>query len=118
MGFNSPTDNPFVQLPFEGCQWLCETETTKKESVTSDMIKTLVTKYDEKSSSIPDLRFLVKCLLGFTGFLPVEELLVIKLKHKSTREKLRNFNPKIKSRSTQGGTCRLHFQIEIRMLSS
>ena len=79
------------------------------------MVKTLVTKYDEKSSSIPDLRFLLKCLLGFTGFLPVEELLVIKLKHKNTTEKL---NPKIKSRSTQGGTCRLHFQIEIRILSS
>ena len=83
MGFNSPTDNPFVQLPFEGCQWLCETETTKKESVTSDMIKTLVTKYDEKSSSIPDMRFLLKCLLGFTGFLPVEELRNIKILEKN-----------------------------------
>ena len=32
MGFNSPTDNPFVQLAFEGCQRLCETETTKKKN--------------------------------------------------------------------------------------
>ena len=45
MGFNSPTENPFVQLAFEGCQRLCETETTKKEPITSDRIKTLVTKY-------------------------------------------------------------------------
>ena len=45
VGFNSPIDNPFVQLAFEGCQRLCETETTKKEPITSDMIKTLVTKY-------------------------------------------------------------------------
>ena len=44
MGFNSPTENPFVQLAFEGCQRLCETETTKKEPITADMIKTLVTR--------------------------------------------------------------------------
>ena len=25
MEFNSPTDNPFVQLTFEGCQGLCNT---------------------------------------------------------------------------------------------
>ena len=44
VGFNSPIDNPFVQLAFEGCQRLCETETTKKEPITADMIKTLVTR--------------------------------------------------------------------------
>ena len=43
MGINSPTDNPFVQLAFEGCQRLCEIENTKKESITSDTIKVLVT---------------------------------------------------------------------------
>ena len=48
MGFNSPIDNRFVQLAFEGCQRLCDTETTKTERVTSDMIKTLVTKYGGK----------------------------------------------------------------------
>ena len=46
MGFNSPIENPFAQLAFEGCQWLCKTETTKKEPITSDMI--LVTKYGGK----------------------------------------------------------------------
>ena len=81
MGFNSPTVNPFVQLAFEGCQKLCETETTKKEPITSDMIKTLVTKYGGKNSTIPDLRFLLTSLLGFEGFLRIDELLDIKLKH-------------------------------------
>ena len=74
MGFNSPTDNPFVQLAFEGCQRLCETETTKKEPITSDMIKTLVTKNGGKNSTIPDLIFLLTCLLGFAGFLRIDEL--------------------------------------------
>ena len=81
LGFNSPTDNPFVHLVFEGCQRLCETETTKKEPITSDMIKTLVTKYGGKNSTIPDLRFLLTCLLGFAGFLRIDELLDVKLKH-------------------------------------
>ena len=50
-GFNSPTDNPFIQLALEGCQRLCETKTTKKEPITSDMIKGLVTKYSGENST-------------------------------------------------------------------
>ena len=45
------------------------------------MIKTLVTKYGGKNSTIPDLRFLLTCLLGFAGFLRIDELLDVKLKH-------------------------------------
>ena len=86
MGFNSPTDNPFVQLAFEGCQRLCETEASKKEPITSDMIKTLVTKYSGENSTIPDLRFLLTCLLGFAGFLRIDELLDVKLKHIKLQE--------------------------------
>ena len=36
----------------------------KKEPTTSDMIKALVTKYGGKNSTIPDLKFLLTCLLG------------------------------------------------------
>ena len=86
MGYNSPTDNPFVQLVSEGCQRLCETEATKKEPINSDMIKTLVTKYGGKSSTIPDLRFLLTCLSGFAGFLRIDELLDVKLKHIKLQE--------------------------------
>ena len=86
MGFNSPTGNPFVQLAFEGCQRLCETETTKKEAITSDMIKTLVTKYGGKNYTIPDLIFLLTCLLGFAGFLRIDKLLDVKLKHIKLQE--------------------------------
>ena len=68
MRFNSPTNNPFIQLAFKGCQRLCKTETTKKEPITSDIIKTLVTKYGGENSAIPDLRFLLTCLLGFADF--------------------------------------------------
>ena len=30
MGFHSPTDGPFIQWIIDGCQYLCETETAKK----------------------------------------------------------------------------------------
>ena len=86
MGFNFLSDDPFVQLAFEGCQWSCETETAKKEPITSDMIKVLVTKYGGESSAIPDLRFLLKSLLGFAGFLRVDELLYVKLKRIKIQE--------------------------------
>ena len=80
IGFNYATEDPFVQSAFEGCQRLCERETTKKELITSNMIKALVTKYGGKSSTITDLRFLSLCLLGFAGFLFIEELLDVKLR--------------------------------------
>ena len=86
MGFNSPTDNHFVLLAFEGCQRLCKTETSKKEPMTLDMVMTLVTKYGGESSTIPDLRFLLTCLLGIAGFLRVDELLCFKLKHIKIQE--------------------------------
>ena len=38
MGFDSSTDNPFVQLAFEECQRLCQSEISKKEPITSEMI--------------------------------------------------------------------------------
>ena len=81
MGFNSPTDNPFVQLAFEGCQQLCAAKTTKKEPITSSVIKALVTKYGGNKSTFSDLRFSVTCLLGFAVFLRNEELLDVKRKH-------------------------------------
>ena len=86
MVFNSPTDNLFFESTFEGCQWLREIETTKKEPITSDMIKTLITKYGVKNSSIPILRLLLTCLLGFAGFLLIKELLDVKLKHIKIQE--------------------------------
>ena len=81
MEFDSSTDNPFVQLAFEGCQRLCQSETTKKVPIISQMIKSLINKFERENASLRDLRFLLTCLLGFTGFLPIEELLLIKIKH-------------------------------------
>ena len=52
------------------------------------MIKNLVTKFGGKNSTIPDLRFLLTCLLGFTGFLRINELLDVKLKHIKIQETL------------------------------
>ena len=103
MEINSPTDNPFVPLAFEECQRLCETETTKKELVTSDIVKALITKYGGKNYNISDLKFLLTILLGFAGLLCMEELLDIKLKHKNTRESLISLNPKIKADQNREG---------------
>ena len=45
------------------------------------MIKSLVNKFGGQNVSLPDLRFLLTCLLGFSGFLRIYELLSIKIKH-------------------------------------
>ena len=54
--------------------------------MTSDMIKTLVTKYGGENSNISDLRFLLTCLAGIAGFLRIDELLCFKLKHIKIQE--------------------------------
>ena len=76
IGFNCPTENPFAELAFEGCQRLCETETTKNKHINSDMIKALITKYGEKNFSI-----FINMFLEIAGFLRMEELLDVKLNH-------------------------------------
>ena len=81
MGFDSPTDNRFAQLVFEGCHCLCQSETTKNEPIKSEIIKSLVNKFGGENTSLPDLRFLLTCLLAFSGILCIDELLSIKIKH-------------------------------------
>ena len=76
---DSPTNNHFVQLAYKGCQRVWQWQTTNKEPVTSEMIKLLVNEFGRKSASLPDLRLLFTCLLGFSGFLGIEELLSVKI---------------------------------------
>ena len=72
--------------------------------ITSDMAKALVTKYSEKYSKISDLRFFLTCLLGLAGFLRIEELLNIKLKHINIQEShLEILIPKLKKEHHREG---------------
>ena len=62
MGFNSPTVNPFIQLAFEGCRWLCKKETSKKEPVTSEMMKKIVERFCKHNSDLDELLFFITWL--------------------------------------------------------
>lgn len=85
-GFHSPTDHPFVQVVLEGCQRLCTTDKRKKKDViTPEMVKKLVDLYSSEDN-IDNLRFLLLCLLGFTGFMRIDELLKLQLKDISVKE--------------------------------
>ena len=81
MKFDSPTNNPFVQLALEGWQRLCQLETTKEELITSEMIKSLFNKFGRKNASLPELRFLLTSSSFFSGFLRIGELLSLKIKY-------------------------------------
>ena len=50
------------------------------------MIKTLVIKHGEENSAIPDLRYLLTCLLGFAGFLHIDDLFNVKLTYIQIQE--------------------------------
>lgn len=94
MKFDSSTDYPFVKPASEGCQLLCQSETIKKEPIISEMIRSLVNKFRGKKASLLDLRFLITNSLDFSGFLPIEKLLSIKIK-KIKRITIQNSTTKI-----------------------
>ena len=77
-GFPNPMEHPFVKTAVEGAKRIVGKNTVKrqKEPVTSDMIKSIVDTYEESGNLIHH-RFVIACLLGFSGFLRISELLEI-----------------------------------------
>ena len=80
VGLDSPTDNPFTKLAFEGCNRLSEHEAKKKDPISLEIIKELVDYVNQNNTSVLDLRFILVCLLGFAGFFRISELLAVQLK--------------------------------------
>ena len=81
-GFSSPTDHPFVQLAFEGCQRMITSQGKHpKEPISPQILKMLYNKYGQDNNNLFDLRFVVMCFLGFAGFFRIEELLSVQLKN-------------------------------------
>ena len=83
VGMTSPTENPLVKLAHEGAIRLCQGEKTKKDPMPVEVLKEVVRKYGRNTSSLLDVRFTIVCLIGFAGFLRIDELLNVKLKHLS-----------------------------------
>ena len=81
VGLNSPTDNPFVMLAKEGCIRLCEHDKNKKVPLNANDIKLLVNSYLGNNYDLLKARTIVTCLLGFTGFFRISELISVQLKH-------------------------------------
>ena len=77
-GHLPPTDHPFVKLAYDGAIRLSNYEgTKKKEPFTVSMLHSIL-----DLDNLDDLiyfRFAIICLLGFTGFLRLDELLHMKV---------------------------------------
>ena len=68
VGLSSPTDNPLVQLTYEGCIRSCAQKRQKKEPISIDIIKRLVDRFYRPDTGLMDYRFLILSLLSFAGF--------------------------------------------------
>jgi len=80
-GYSSPTDHPFTKLAFEGAKRMALFEgSKKKDPFTPEMIKSIVNFYGSVNANLYELRFLIICLLCFSGFLRISKLLNTKLK--------------------------------------
>ena len=80
-GFDSPTDHPFVKVAFAGAKRLLAVtrQPTRKEPFTLLMFDNAYSLYGT-SQNLIHMRFLLVCLLGFSGFLRIGELLAIQIK--------------------------------------
>ncbi len=78
-GYASPTDEDFVTLTLKGCERILGQPTRKSVAMTSEIIHDLYNKFH--SSNLHDQRFLAILLICYTGFLRIDELLTIQLKH-------------------------------------
>jgi len=105
VGLNSPTNNPLVKLAFEGCQHLCPRESCKKEPISCETIKELVDIFNRNDKrNLLEFRTLIVCLLGFSGFFRIQELLSVKLKEiEINNEFLKIIAPKSKTDQHRDG---------------
>ena len=85
VGFDSPTDNPFVKLAFEGTKRLCEHKTQKKEPIESSQLKVLIDEFKKSKYDLMKARTIVISLLGFCGFLRIDELITVQLRDVSIK---------------------------------
>ena len=79
-GLENPMENSFVRAVLEGAKRMVG-ETTihhQKEPMTSEMVKEIIDTY-RSPFNLLHRRFIVSCLLGFSGFLRISELLAIRV---------------------------------------
>ena len=80
-GFPSPTDNPFIELAFEGRQRLRDSERKGPKRADTRQASKAVLRPVYDLNNLKHLRLLTLVFLGFTGFLRIGELLLTQMKH-------------------------------------
>ena len=103
-GFANPMDNDFVGIVLEGAKRrVGKPPSQQKEPMTSDMTKKVVELFGQGSNLIHH-RTVVICLLGFSGFLRISELIEIQIKHlKFSQSHLEITIPKAKNDQMRQG---------------
>lgn len=97
--YDTPTDSTFLKMILEGAlREAAERKTNnQKEPFQTNMLKEVVTRYAH-TGDLMHLRFVITCLLGFSGFLRMGELLNIQLKDLTFEENcLKILIPKAKT---------------------
>ena len=82
VGLSNPMDNLFVQTVLEGAKRVVGKPRgeNQKEPMSLEMVQQVVTYYGPNPNLIAH-RVIVVCLLGFSGFLRISELVAIQIQH-------------------------------------
>ena len=81
-GFDNPLDTLFLKATLEGAKRTVGKSpiSRQKEPITTDMMRAVVDTYGW-SPNLIQMRFIITCLVGFSGFLRISELLEIKVQN-------------------------------------
>ena len=105
-GVESPTENSFVKLALEGGKRILSKNTirNKKEIITCDTLKKVIASFTPTNINLVQLRFIVLCLLGFSGFMRISELLSLKVRDRTfIKDGVKIFIEKSKTDQLRGG---------------
>ena len=97
-GLENPMDDLFVCITLEGVKrTVGKPPSNQKDPLTTEMAKGIVDTLGPNQDLIK-WRTIVLCLLGFSGFLRISELLAVQVKHLTfTKEHLERVIPKAKN---------------------
>lgn len=74
----NPCDDKWLKLCLEGCIRKVAKPVIKKEPITLDILKTLVSRFASENCSLGDLRIITLFIVSFAGFLRISEALNLK----------------------------------------
>ena len=79
-GYSSPTDDPIVSATAEAARRMLGKPVSPKEPLQLDVLESMAQFYNTPNAPLKHIRFLFVVLVGYSGFLRIEEIINVRVK--------------------------------------